>query len=287
MSINRFFIETLGANPRNPRWSWGAYDPSTNRVYLRVWKDDELTIASVRHIRVGRLEPKRETQRPAFNERCRHLDLIRHGAEGFAVVCTAVDPSTDGVRAIASFDSEYLLRLGKFVEKGGLIYARIKGRVPAQSVKGFPTGHNTLATDFETLLGAPPKDQTTKESLINARVGQGEFRGAVLALWGNRCSVTGAVTLDAIRASHIKPWRASTDAERLDPHNGLPLVASLDALFDAGLISFESSGKLLVSSVLNAAERHIFGIADKSLAKRPTPKTAEYLTYHRRHVFRK
>ena len=57
----------------------------------------------------------------------------------------------------------------------------------------------------------------------------------VLKIWGNRCCVTGSTTLDAIRASHIKPWRRSSNQERLDPYNGLPLVATLDALFDAGM----------------------------------------------------
>jgi putative restriction endonuclease len=56
---------------------------------------------------------------------------------------------------------------------------------------------------------------TKKEALINARVGQGKFRSQVLLLWKNKCCVTGSTTIDAIRASHIKPWRDSTDEERL------------------------------------------------------------------------
>lgn len=63
----------------------------------------------------------------------------------------------------------------------------------------------------------------------------------------------------------------------MDPQNGIPLVADLDALFDAGLISFESSGELVVSSLLNAEEREIFDISDKSLRRQPTRTTAEYL----------
>jgi len=39
MRINRFFQETLGAQPKNPHWSWGAIDPDANRVFLRVWED--------------------------------------------------------------------------------------------------------------------------------------------------------------------------------------------------------------------------------------------------------
>jgi len=285
MSINKFFADKLNAFPTNPRWSWGAVDPSTARVFLRVWKDEVQTIDSVDHVRVGRLKPRRKTS-AGFNERRRHLDLIRQGAEGFGVVCTAKDASTTGIRTIASFDSQYLLRLGKFIEKDGLIYARNDGKVSVHYFQRQSTAPNTLKSDLETILAAQAKNQTTKELLVDARIGQGEFRSRVLELWGAKCSVTGASTLDAIRASHIKPWRASSDVERLDAHNGLPLVASLDALFDAGLISFESSGVLIVSSVLNTAERNIFGLVGQLLSMRPTQKTANYLAYHRQHIFR-
>ena len=118
-------------------------------------------------------------------------------------------------------------------------------------------------------------------------VGQGAFRSAVLQLWNYRCAVTGSSILDAIRASHIKPWRDSKNEERLDPANGLPLVASLDALFDAGLISFEDSVRLLVSSELSRPEQEIYGVAGKMLMKKPPDKTASYLHYHRTTLYRK
>ena len=124
-------------------------------------------------------------------------------------------------------------------------------------------------------------DPTTKKALVDARLGQGKFRTEVLRSWGNCCSVTGSMIQGAIRASHIKPWRESSNRERLDPNNGLPLIASLDALFDAGFISFESSGKLIVSSKVSTTERDIFGIGERSLRKKPTAKTAEYLAHHR------
>lgn len=157
---------------------------------------------------------------------------------------------------------------------------------PVQVVAAPPasTDSSTLPSDLTEILDkeiAP----TTKEALVNARVGQGQFRLQVFQQWGNRCCVTGSVTLDAIRASHIKPWRESTDEERRDPNNGLPLVASLDALFDKGLISFDSSGRLIVSSALSPAEQHIFGIGEKSLREPPTAKTAEYLAQHRNRFF--
>jgi hypothetical protein len=116
-----------------------------------------------------------------------------------------------------------------------------------------------------------------KESLVNARIGQGPFREQVLQLWGRRCALTRSATLAAIRASHIKPWCDSTDEERLDPYNGIPLIASLDALFDAGLISFQSTGKLIVSAKLTTRERRIFGVGDGSLTIKPSPRLGRSL----------
>lgn len=138
-----------------------------------------------------------------------------------------------------------------------------------------------LLMDLDEIAKQKSIDSTTRETLVAARLGQGDFRTQVFRLWDNRCAVTGSVTDRAIRASHIKPWRDSSNAERLDPHNGLPLIASIDALFDTGLISFESSGRLIASSSMNAIERRIFGIDRATLRKQPSPKTVEYLAQHR------
>jgi hypothetical protein len=140
---------------------------------------------------------------------------------------------------------------------------------------------NTIVNDLTDIFECPNLDLTTKKTLIDARLGQGAFRARVLQTWDNCCSVTGSALLHVIRASHIKPWHKSSNQERLDPENGLPLVANLDALFDAGLISFDSSGALLVSPRVSATEIRILGITQRSLRKKPTPKMAVYLAEHR------
>lgn len=108
----------------------------------------------------------------------------------------------------------------------------------------------------------------------------------MLDRWNNRCAVTGATTLDAIRASHIKAWRFSDGQERLDPNNGLPLIASLDALVDAGIISFGVDGELLISKSLSQSERKLFGLEGAKLTKKPSPQTAQYLAIHASKIFR-
>jgi hypothetical protein len=89
----------------------------------------------------------------------------------------------------------------------------------------------------------------------------------------------------ASRLLPIKPWKVSSNAERLDPFNGLPLVATLDALFDAGLISFEKNGKILLSSELPGEDKKILGVRTLRLRKVPSKPTSAYLEYHRRYRF--
>ncbi|MEX0715519.1 MAG: HNH endonuclease signature motif containing protein [Planctomycetaceae bacterium] len=173
----------------------------------------------------------------------------------------------------------------------GLCYQHPKGGGSRQVIGHWVNGEyfpgdemrRTVSADLDVIAQRKLRgeiDSTTAVVLTEARIGQGGFRTAVLRLWDNRCCVTGSVAHEAIRASHIKPWRESNDQQRLDPHNGLPLVASLDALFDAGLISFDANGKLLVSPRLPAAERRIFGLKGKNLTRRPSAKTAEHLADH-------
>lgn len=161
-----------------------------------------------------------------------------------------------------------------------------ESKTPINGNKEISSIQSTLIEDLKD-LDKKKIDTTTKDTLVSARIGQGVFRTQVLQLWNNRCCVTGSTAIDAIRASHIKPWRHSNDEERLDPHNGLSLVASLDALFDAGLISFESSGALIISPSFPEKEWSIFQLESRLLTKAPDKATAEYLTYHRKQVFRK
>src|SRR5207237_10324613 len=86
---------------------------------------------------------------------------------------------------------------------------------------------------------------TFREQLVKARRGQGVFRSSVL-LTETECRVTHVADAKHLRASHIKPWRDATNAERLNGSNGLLLSPHIDHLFDQGYISFSNSEELLV-----------------------------------------
>lgn len=112
---------------------------------------------------------------------------------------------------------------------------------------------------LDTLQHLPA--QTEVERQIRARVGQDLFRRLLLRAGGARCAVTGLTHPRLLRASHIKPWaECTTDAERLDPENGLLLAAHLDAAFDAFLVSFDREGRIVFSEELAQADREALGL---------------------------
>lgn len=128
-------------------------------------------------------------------------------------------------------------------------------------------------------------DETTRQRLVAARIGQGKFREDVSDLWERKCALTGCVTLELLRASHIKPWASSDNRERLDPLNGLLLAAHVDALFDRGLISFEDDGSLLYSSQIAKSDKIALSLPGK-LRRRIGGQEA-YLKVHRETIFRR
>lgn len=282
MKINRFFSDVLGATLKNQRWSWGATDPMTNRIYLRIWRDEIRSFGGADCVPLF----WHDITGPGAAERGKHLSALRAGAEGFGVICEAVDPETRGARSIAAYDDAQLLVLGELVERGNAIWARIDDRISIEQLSRPRSGQSTLAADVQSILRKPNVTSTQKEALINARLGQGAFRYQVLALWNNKCAVTGCGISEVLRASHIKPWRDCTDDERLDANNGLPLSAHFDALFDCGLITFEDSGKLLVSRQLPLRERRLLGVAEMSLRNKPSLGMLRYLDHHRDKLFR-
>ena len=101
--------------------------------------------------------------------------------------------------------------------------------------------------------------ETTREAIIRARRGQGLFKQRVIEI-EKRCRITGVDNLVHLVASHCKPWRDSTNEERLNGENGLLLTPSIDHLFDRGFIGFEDNGTLIISPVAHGPSLERMGI---------------------------
>src|SRR5271168_1543842 len=101
--------------------------------------------------------------------------------------------------------------------------------------------------------------ETERLAIILARNGQGLFKSRVSKI-ESRCRITGVENPVHLVASHCKPWRDSTNDERLNGENGLLLTPSIDHLFDRGFIGFEDNGKLIISPVAHRPSLQRMGI---------------------------
>ena len=128
--------------------------------------------------------------------------------------------------------------------------------------------------------------ETERQSIVLSRVGQGIFRAQLISYWKS-CAVTGANCIPLLKASHIKPWRRSSNQERLNVFNGLLLSPNIDAAFDVGYISFDARGKILLSAQIVGASAFQFHINAKLRINQKllSGEHQAYLEHHRREVF--
>lgn len=145
-----------------------------------------------------------------------------------------------------------------------------------------------LEEDIDELLKRPDLNSkpSTRTALIEARRGQGTYRRKVLSLWDNRCAISGLAVEAALVASHAVSWRESSDDERLDPHNGLPLAATLDKLFDRHLVAFDpGTGEMQVSKSIPLGDQKLLGLPLPLVAQLSDKQTG-YLARHLKEFLR-
>lgn len=130
--------------------------------------------------------------------------------------------------------------------------------------------------------------ETERVAIIRARNGQGLFRERVSKI-ERRCRITGVENPTHLVASHCKPWRDSSNDERLNGENGLLLTPSIDHLFDRGFISFEDDGTLIISPVAQLPSLARMGIDTKNVVNvgQFTRGQGNFLDFHRNAILLK
>lgn len=123
---------------------------------------------------------------------------------------------------------------------------------------------------------------TERTGLITSRVGQGAYRKSIIIRWDCKCAVTGIEKLEILIASHIVPWAEANNQERLDVDNGILLSPTYDALFDRHLISFENSGKIILSDKIDTTAYRKIGVSGNEYIKNLSQYNFKYLERHRR-----
>lgn len=143
---------------------------------------------------------------------------------------------------------------------------------------------------------------TERLILATARVGQHRFATQVLmnhhescVFCGLRVTALNGRAARMLTASHIKPWRACSPSERLDPANGLTACPTHDVAFDTGLLTVAHDLTVQVLPHLASATetdpsiRAVFGrpplAARLQLPIGAVPPAPKYLTWHRTNVW--
>jgi hypothetical protein len=130
---------------------------------------------------------------------------------------------------------------------------------------------------------------TEKEAVILARIGQGTYRKNLLEET-NVCPFTLVDDEHLLIASHIKPWKQSTNKEKKDPKNGFVFTPTYDKLFDRGYISFTDDKRLMVSPWLSKYNCECLGLVDGMLVEKLPAIDSHrkiYLAYHRANILKK
>lgn len=146
------------------------------------------------------------------------------------------------------------------------------------------TDDDALANVDREMVKVSGVDKTEVERVYQARIGQGTYRKNVMSV-ERYCRVTGVSNVDLLIASHIRPWRQSSNQQRLDGNNGLLLSPHVDKLFDSAWISFSDQGEILVASGEVREVLIAWGIDPDMNVGQFNEDQEKYLAYHRDVLF--
>lgn len=268
MDENTLWILVKSAVEKQERGSNGAYlidigvESSNNRPTNRVWiKDDCLERISERA-----KTPQKRDAIPRRNFWLYAEKAISNGENGYSIKNKGLAPFGSFICSILNLLDEF-----EYTDEQFLNY------IPQE---GSNDPAITEAEIERKIVESHSLTQTEKLQIINARVGQGIFRDRQLKYWDHHCCLTECGFEPVLRASHIKPWRDSTNEERLDVFNGLLLAPNADALFDKGLISFDDGGRMLVSPQLPEKVLTWLGM-NRNMTITLEEQHRKYLAFHR------
>lgn len=123
--------------------------------------------------------------------------------------------------------------------------------------------------------------------LSNARNGQGKYREKLLEQC-HFCPFTMISDERLLIASHIKPWAASNEKEKIDPNNGYILSPLYDKLFDKGYITFTNNRHVILSEFISKYTWKQIGLQNNKFIKElpMNDKRINYLKFHHDSVFK-
>ena len=139
-------------------------------------------------------------------------------------------------------------------------------------------------TERNTFIPMIAETETEVKSKI--RLGKQKFRRELLQLWNHKCALCEIELSALLQASYSKPWKDSTDLERVYAYNGVPLCCNHDALYEKGYIAFDGQGKLHISTSIPENDYLKYNIHPKKKIAR-FEENKPYFKWHLKNIFQK
>ena len=140
--------------------------------------------------------------------------------------------------------------------------------------------------EIHELLGRNDLSSDAKFELLLARDGQGKFGDTVWSRDIQHSLDREGVLGKELRVIHIRPWHQSTDAQRIDPDNGLLLPKEVADAFENGYVTFDANGRIHVSGYmmrkfwnLEGSECGFFRLLEMNRGRHL------YMHYHRENIY--
>ncbi len=170
-------------------------------------------------------------------------------------------------------------KIGKRMYRNALKHFRLFVSTLSEKQKSEEREINKIEED-KTL------SKTEKEATVKARIGQGLYREKLLKKYSDGCIITHINIPEVLIASHIKPWSVSNNSERTNGDNGFLLSATYDRLFDRGLISFENTGEIILSTMITSENAERLELdKGRTYDIKFSPGMKDFLAYHRDVIF--
>ncbi len=203
--------------------------------------------------------------------------------------------SRDEIRQVSGMESfaksqtpKYNLKRTVYEEFMRNYGGSLKGTVNTETGRNIPYSLKKEKDGIQ--IAGEGVDPTTKKTIIETRLFQGEFRNSILELFGHKCLICDVDSDLLLEAAHIIPVGEDiTSAGKFA--NGLSLCRIHHKLFDQGLVTIRQ-GKIIPSRELVSAESDYLNEHFNELTRKPAirlPKGDEsepYLLWHFRNVFR-
>ena len=184
------------------------------------------------------------------------------------------------MRRAASF--EKTLMLGKLPRVSRLLFVKLMDTETGKLHIYIKPYYGGVITGTKK-SNAVAQQQLKEERGDSARKGQEKYREQVFHRYPS-CVVTHVTDPNLLTACHIKGYAQCNQAEQYDKFNGLTMTPTIHKLFDLGYLTFDKTGRMILSDFFRNNDRRcldLMRVKSIKLDKEMLP----YLDWHNEHTF--